>query len=151
MNDSGAVRFFKCTRDLDRDVEYFGNFQRRRCHLPAQRHAVDELGGDVMVSVVNSDFVNRENVWMVEIRRGRRFLFEAIESIPVGSEFVTEDLDRDLATELHVFSKIDDAHPACAELLKNLVMRDLFGIHLKPQKGTKGLKALVLILLRLRC
>jgi hypothetical protein len=66
---------------------------------------------------------------MVEIRRCRRFLFESMQSILVGREFVTKDLDRNLAAQLQVFGKIDYAHPAGAELLKNSVMRDLFGIH----------------------
>jgi hypothetical protein len=52
-----------------------------------------------------------------------------MQSILVGSEFVTKDLDRDLAAQLQVFGKIDYAHPAGSELLKNPVMRDLFGIH----------------------
>jgi hypothetical protein len=129
MNDSGAVCFFERAADLDREIENLGYLERRRGHPATQRDTIDELGGDVVAAVVNSDFVNSENVWMIEIRRCRSFLFESMESILVGSEFLAEDLDRDLATELHVFGKINHAHPAGAELLENSVMRDFFRIH----------------------
>ncbi len=52
-----------------------------------------------------------------------------MQAIFVGSELLAQDLDRDLAAELHVFGKIDHTHPARAELLENPVMRNLFGIH----------------------
>ena len=45
-----------------------------------------------------------------------------MQTIFVGRVFVTENLDRNLAPELHVFGKIDHAHPARAELLENSVM-----------------------------
>src|SRR5688572_25517480 len=52
-----------------------------------------------------------------------------MQTILVGSEFVTEDLDRDLTAEFHVFGKIDYTHPARTELFENPVMRNLFRVH----------------------
>jgi hypothetical protein len=49
---------------------------------------------------------------------------------PVGSEFLAEDLDRDLAPELHVLGEIDLTHSAGAELLENSIMGNFIRIHL---------------------
>src|SRR6185503_802178 len=53
-----------------------------------------------------------------------------MQAILISGEFLAQDLDRDLATELHVLGQIDLAHSARAELLQDSVMRNLFGIHL---------------------
>jgi len=47
---------------------------------------------------------------------------------------MTENLDRDFASEFHVLGKIDDGHTTRAELLKNSVMRDLLDIPSAAQK-----------------
>src|SRR6185369_16139773 len=75
------------------------------------------------------DFVDRENVWMVQVRSRGRFLFKTMETILVGRIFLAQDLDRDFAPELHVFGKIDLAHPARAELLEDSVMRNFTAVH----------------------
>ena len=83
-----------------------------------------------MPAVVDSHFVNRENVWMIQIRCGRSFLLETMQAIFVGSELLAQDLDRDLASELHVLGEIDLTHSAGAELLEYPVMRDFLRIHI---------------------
>src|ERR1041385_7054801 len=52
-----------------------------------------------------------------------------MKTILVGSELLTQDLDRDLAPELHVLGQINLAHPAGAELLEYPIMRDLIRLH----------------------
>src|SRR3954454_3475296 len=53
-----------------------------------------------------------------------------MQTIPVRSELLTENLDRYLASQLQVLGQIDLTHPAGAELLEYSIMRDLIGIHL---------------------
>jgi hypothetical protein len=59
------VCFLERARDLDRDVENLRDFELRGRHLAAQGDAVDVLGGDVVSVIVNSDFVDRENVRVI--------------------------------------------------------------------------------------
>src|SRR6185503_6765321 len=91
-----------------------------------------------MTAVVIADFVNRENVWMVEIRCCGSFLVKPMQSIFVSRVLMTQDLDCNLASELHVFRKIDHAHPARAELLENSVMGNFLRIHV-PFCGSESL------------
>ena len=63
---------------------------------------------------------------MIEIRCCRRFLFESMQSILIGSEFVTTDLDGDLAASSS--PRQDRQRPSRPrQLLKNSVMRDFSG------------------------
>src|SRR6185369_560799 len=82
-----------------------------------------------MAAVVVTDFMNRENVWMIQVRRCRSFLLESMQAILVCRVLVTQDLDRNLAPELHVFREIDHTHPARAELIENSVMGNFLRIH----------------------
>ena len=64
-----------------------------------------------------------------------------MQTILVGSEFLAEDLDRDLAPQLHVLREIDLTHSAGAQLLENSVMGNFFLLHpvrlirSKPSEG----------------
>src|SRR5215213_5244661 len=52
-----------------------------------------------------------------------------MQTVLVGSEFLAQDLDRNLAPELHVLSQVNLTHSAGAELLENSVMGNFIGIH----------------------
>jgi hypothetical protein len=67
MHDACRVCFFECAGDLDGNVENLGRIELRGGNLPPQRDAVDELSGNVMTALVIADFVNGENVWMVQV------------------------------------------------------------------------------------
>src|SRR5215203_6249650 len=84
-----------------------------------------------MAAVVSSDFMDREDVWMIEIGSSGSLLLESMKSIFVRCVFLTEDFDGNLTSELHVFGKVDHAHAARAELFKNPVMRNLLRFHLR--------------------
>src|SRR5215217_2000230 len=53
-----------------------------------------------------------------------------MQTIFIGGEFLAQNLDRDLASELHVLGEINLTHSARTELLKYSIMRDLIGFHL---------------------
>src|SRR5215217_3133923 len=71
---------------------------------------------------------------MIEIRRRGSFLLKPVQPILVGSVFLTEDLDCNLTSQLHVFGKIDHSHPARAELLENSIVGNSLCLHL-PQNS----------------
>src|SRR5207244_1687717 len=77
MNDPGGMRSGERGSDLRSDMDGRGGRQLRAIDSLAQRFAFDEFGGDEMLAVAFADFVNGDDVGMIE-RGGRaRFLLEA--------------------------------------------------------------------------
>src|SRR5689334_13288940 len=75
------------------------------------------------------DFVNRENVWMVECGRGLCFLHETADAIAararLGIDYLRrKNLQRDFTIEFCVIGKIDLTHAARAEAGANFVAAD---------------------------
>src|SRR5918999_4475467 len=66
--------------------------------------------------------MDRENVWMIQVRGRRGFLFKTMEPILIGGVFLAQNFDGDFAAELHVFRQIDLAHAARAEFFQNPVV-----------------------------
>src|SRR6185503_18581687 len=92
----------------------------------SQRFALDELHRDVRPAIVLADFVNREDVWMVQ-RRGRAcFLKETTPSILLRDVLRWEQFQRDDALELVVVSFVDGAHATCTDGFKDTVVRNSF-------------------------
>ena len=77
MDDAGAVCGREGRRDLFDDMKRFVDFQRAGGDFLSQRFAIDEFGGNELVTVSLSDFMNRQNVWMVERGSGPCFALEA--------------------------------------------------------------------------
>ena len=86
---------------LQRVVERFPDRQLTVDERSPQRLTVEQLGDDVR-PIGGADFVNGEDVRMIQ--RGDRagFLLEATEAIGVGGERRGQDLDGDVAAEARV-------------------------------------------------
>src|SRR5262249_23508839 len=76
--------------------------------------------------------VDRNDVGMVEGRRGASLLDEPLAPGRVGSSLGREDLDGDGPVEVGVVSLVHHAHGALAELLQNLIMSEGFADHSFP-------------------
>jgi len=61
---------------------------------------------------------------MIARRSCAGFLFKTVKSISVGGVFLTLDLDRYLASKLHVFGKVDLAHTTRTKLFDDSIMGD---------------------------
>ena len=81
----------------------------------AQRVSLDQFHGDVTSALHHSQFINRDDVGMVECRRGSRFLLEALQMLRVTSHFVGQDFERHFASETAVPRAVHFAHPAGPE------------------------------------
>ena len=81
------MRGRKRRRRLDRDVEDFAQRQRAAGDPFAQRFAFDELRHEESRAVVIADFVNGEDVRMIERRGGARFVQEAVHPLRIAGEF----------------------------------------------------------------
>ena len=65
----------------------------------AKAPALDELHRDEGDALRLPDVVNRDDAWMIELRCGLRFLFEALQALAVACQFFRQNLDRDLTAE----------------------------------------------------
>src|SRR5688572_32674930 len=105
MNDSEFVRARKARGDLDRDVQRFPELQAVLCDLLAERYALDVLHRDVRSAFVFPNFVNRENVWMVQRRSSARFLEETTAAIVLRDILRRKQFQRHYALQLVVVSR----------------------------------------------
>src|SRR5262249_20980267 len=75
-----------------------------------------ELGGDKVppagLRIRLTDFVNGEDVWMIERGCGASFLLEAADSFPILSETRQQQLERHWTVELRVARQVNHSHPA---------------------------------------
>src|SRR5262245_29816395 len=70
---------------------------------------------------MRSDVKNREDVRMIQRRRGARFLLKAAKTIGIGRQRGRQDLDRDVATQPRVARPIDLAHSPSADGIEDFV------------------------------
>ena len=70
----------------------------------AQRLSLNEFGGDVVQPVLRADFMNGQNVGMVQGGCSIRLVLESTEPLAIVCEFRGEYLDCDEASELGVLS-----------------------------------------------
>ena len=72
--------------DLARVVDRLARRQRASLQTAAERFALEQLGDDVGRAGVGADIVDGQDVRVVELPGGARFLLEALQSDRVGRE-----------------------------------------------------------------
>ena len=127
MNDAGAVRLGQRRYDLHGDVDRGREAHRGAGRVRPERHAVDEFVGDEVRARGLADVENRDDVGVIERRRGPGFAHEARQAIVVRIDGAGQDLQRDAAVETRVLREIHLAHPTLAERREDLVV---------PESGT---------------
>src|SRR5207249_2516404 len=80
------------------DVDELTEGQRAGREPFAKRHAVDQLRGDEIDRARLPDLVHRDDVRMIERRRGAAFLLEAPAKALIRVEGGRQHLERDVAT-----------------------------------------------------
>src|SRR6185369_7427161 len=80
MDDSRMMRCRQSAGGLNRDIENVDQIDSGG-NAPAQSVPVDEFGGDEVVVVADTDFMDGENVWMIKCRDGPRLLNEPLQSL----------------------------------------------------------------------
>ena len=78
-----------------------------------------------MQSISLPEFVNGENVGMIQGRRRMRFLLETTQPALITSQFRGKHLERNFALEPHVLGQINLAHASGAEHGNYFVVRQL--------------------------
>jgi hypothetical protein len=120
MHDAGSVRGAERVGRLRRVVHKPSSVDVAAIEQRSERLARDELHRDeVDRTAVGrralADVVDRDEVGMVQRRRGPRLLDEARRPIGVADQVLGQDLQRHRASQLEVVGAIDLAHAAAAE------------------------------------
>ena len=121
MHDSLVVRRFERVGDLTRDGQRFINSQGARSQSLGKRLPFNQLENERMNPVAIFEAVNRANVWMIDGRKQPRFAFEPRATIRVRSEYVGQNLDGNVATQLRIARTKNLSHPAASKQRSNLV------------------------------
>ena len=113
-------RFMRCRErrsNLYPDVQDFRQLHRAAFHALAQRLTLNKLGGNEMRAVCLADFINRQDVGVIECRRGSCLSLKSPQVFRVVCQFVGQNFDGHLAAQIQVLRQINFAHAARAELL----------------------------------
>src|SRR3569832_137791 len=105
MNDAGGVCGDERGSDLNRDVEDLGQFPALP-HILPECDAFDELSGDEGSVFRAADFVDGEDVWMIESGCGLRFLNKAVPAALMSGKFGEQEFQSDRAAEFGVLRPI---------------------------------------------
>src|SRR5580698_2883684 len=91
-----------------------------------QRLAVEEFHGNKWLPVMFVNFINRADIRMIQSGRGAGLAFESFEHFAIAGSFLGKEFQRHEAAQARVFSLVNDAHPAAAQLLEDMVVRNRF-------------------------
>ena len=89
-----------------------------------QRSPFHELHGQEAAIAQIADGVDRDDVGVIERRRGPRLVLEAPHRVGVARERGPEQLERDLAAELGILGQVDLTHTAAADERDHVVGAD---------------------------
>ena len=87
--------------------------------------------------MVIADVEDRENVGMVQRRRGPRLLRKTLQAVRVAGKRCGQDLDGDGAVEAGVMGAVDLAHSACADRCLNFIRTEVGSsgdVHYKDER-----------------
>jgi hypothetical protein len=121
VDDAGRVGGGEAPSDLDPDPQRLRHGQAAPLQPLAQALAVQALHGDPGAPRgVLADFVDGDDVGMVEGGNGPGLLHEAPGALGIGHERGTQQLDGHRPPEAAVAGSVEHAHAAFAELVQDL-------------------------------
>ena len=120
MDDLSLMGGRQPVGDLRREVQEQLGGPWAREHA-SQALSLHELHHDVWEGPFLPDVVDRDDVGVVEGRRGARLRLEALEGLGPALDPAADDLDRDLAPEARIERAIDLSHTSGAQARANLV------------------------------
>jgi hypothetical protein len=108
MDDALLVRCRETTANLDRIVEDLLERQRAVSENLAQRPAFEPFRNDEWRSLMGADFMNREDIGMIQRGCSAGFLIEPPEPIGVVREDGGQNFDGDMAPEARIMGTKDN-------------------------------------------
>jgi hypothetical protein len=81
-----------------------------------------QFHGEVRGPLVLRDFINGNDIWMIQAGSGFRFAAEAFEGGCIGEVSAEQDFQRDNSIEAHLARAVDDAHPAARDFMHKFII-----------------------------
>ena len=129
MGDASLVRQLEPFPNLERDIEGFLQLQGALLDLLLQRRPIHVGHGQENLALPLVDFVNGADVRMVKRRRSLCLVEQPPAQGGVRHRIRGQKLQCHDSAQPRVPCLVDNAHPALAELLLNLVVRDGLANH----------------------
>ncbi len=125
MDDPSRVQSRERREHVEADPDRLRDFERTVLQSLVQRFAVEQLHGDEQVALVLADLVDLADVGVVHAGGGAGLAPEAAPRRVVVA--ARDHLQRDRPFEPLVARRIDDAHAALAQLVRDRVVSDARG------------------------
>src|ERR1700690_2395310 len=129
VDNAGGVGRVQDVGDFNRKPEKRIKIQRAAGNLVCQGYAVDMFHDDEGVAVLLPDVMGRTDVRVIQCGGSLCLALEAGHRLRILGNFFRQELDRDKSVQARVFSLVDHAHPAAAQLFDNAVMRNGLADH----------------------
>ncbi len=121
MHDACGVRFGQPVGDLDPDVEDPSGLQRDTGQHVTQRSPVHVLHHEIRGTLDVPDFVNRDDVGVIQRRGGAGLRRKAGDAVGIGRDLLGQELDGHVPAEVVVTGAKHLAHATAAQPRDELV------------------------------
>src|SRR5438045_2727575 len=112
----------ECISDLNAEIEHQFNLQRLPTDLMPESLPLQQFHGDEGSPIRLVNFVDRADVGVVQRGCSLGFSLKTAKRLYVVGEFIGQELESNVATELQVFRFIDNTHPARADFAEDTVV-----------------------------
>src|SRR5579859_359583 len=129
MNESLAVGFRESGRQLNAETKDFFGRKGPGRKLCVQGDSGYVLGDEEVEAILIAEFKNRGDVRVVKPGEGQGFFAKTPARSFIGEQALRKHLESDFTFELLVIGLVDDAHPTCADLVKNAVVGNCLANH----------------------
>src|SRR5207302_9069306 len=105
MHDASLVGGGERASHLDGNLNRFIQLHVPACEVLTQRFAFDQFAGNVASSVIRTDLVNRQDIWMVERSYSVRLLLKPLQPLRIASKVRGQEFQRRLSARGDVRSE----------------------------------------------
>jgi hypothetical protein len=109
--------------------------QRLISHELREVRPIDEIHREIMLALVNADFVNGHDVRMPQTRRRRGFDAKPMDEFFARILAKQQQLDRHNSVEAGLSRFVDNAHAAARDFLQQLVITEMADVRIEDARG----------------
>src|SRR5205085_4925024 len=116
MNDAFGMSGVEGIGDLDGPVFENNYAHGLAAEAMVKRLTFEQLHSNEPLAILLADIEEGANIGMIERRGGASFALKTLERLGIAGHLFRQKLERDMAAKAGVFSLVDHAHAAGAEL-----------------------------------
>ena len=123
MYDAGGVRLGKRVGDLNAIADSFAQFELAILKHGRQSRSADVLHDDEVGVALGVDFINSDDVGMIQSRRCHGLALKAAAGSRAQRAIGGKNFDSNIAVKPGIVGAINHAHSACSKIRENVVVR----------------------------